>query len=237
MKIAILNYCGTVGKTTLATNLFQPRMNNSKIIAVETINMSANELHTDAEVIKINRFREIYQQILIEDNLVIDVGSSNIESFLSNMVTYENAHTEIDYYILPVTQGEKEQRETMNTVLYLIDLGIDAKKIKILFNKINVMQYDVKDTFHKIFTACSKKHIPINDQLYIYETELFDELINAKITLEKAINDTSDYKKMIKEATEQKEKLKFANMLAIKSLANNMHNHFDSLFNKIFEHA
>ncbi len=231
MKIIILNYCGTVGKTTLATHLFQPRMNNSKIIAVDSINMNASDLNTDAEVIKTNRFREIYQQILLEENLVVDVGASNIESFLSNMVQYQNSHEEVNFFIIPVTPGEKEQRESMNTALFLLEIGIGAEKIKFIFNKVTD---DIQSIFHKIFTACAKKNITINKDLFIPETELFDELINNKISLEKAISDTEDYKKLIKEATNDKDKIKYANLMAVRALSHNMHKHFDTLFNQIF---
>lgn len=231
MKIVILNYCGTVGKTTIATNLFQPRMNNAKIIAVDTINMTASDLNSEAEVIKTHRFKEIYQQILIEDNLVIDVGASNIENFLSNMVQYQNSHEEIDYFIIPVTAGEKEQRESMNTAIFLLEIGILANKIKFIFNKVND---DVEVVFHKIFSACQKKNIPINKELYIMETELFDELINSKVSLHSIINDSTDYKKMIKDAATSKEKIKYADLMAIRSLSQNIHIHFDNLFSKVF---
>ena len=38
MKIAVLNYTGTVGKTTVAAHLLAPRMNGAPIIAVESVN-------------------------------------------------------------------------------------------------------------------------------------------------------------------------------------------------------
>ena len=41
MKIAVVNYTGTVGKTTVATHLLAPRMGNALVIAVESINETA----------------------------------------------------------------------------------------------------------------------------------------------------------------------------------------------------
>ncbi len=35
MKIAVTNYCGTVGKTTIAAHLLSPRMNNAPVLAIE----------------------------------------------------------------------------------------------------------------------------------------------------------------------------------------------------------
>ena len=44
MKVAVINYCGTVGKTTIAAHLLAPRMEQARIYAVETINESAGDL-------------------------------------------------------------------------------------------------------------------------------------------------------------------------------------------------
>ena len=47
MKVAILNYTGTVGKTTIAAHLLSPRMGDAPIFAVETINETAAGLGVD----------------------------------------------------------------------------------------------------------------------------------------------------------------------------------------------
>ena len=44
MKVAILNYTGTVGKKTAAAHLLSPRMNNAPIFAIESINETAEGL-------------------------------------------------------------------------------------------------------------------------------------------------------------------------------------------------
>lgn len=230
MKLVILNYCGTVGKTTLSTHLFQPRM-QAKIIAVESINMSAADFDVDVDLIKGNRFREIYQRILVEDDLIIDVGASNIENFLANMVQYESSHEEIDYFIIPVTSGEKEQRESMNTAIFLLELGIDPSKVKFIFNKVDD---DIDALFPKIIAASAKKKININKELFIPQTELFNELIIAKTSLTKIINDDTDYKKLIKETDNPKDKAKYANLIALKSLSKSIHKHLDYVFSQLF---
>lgn len=44
MKVAVINYCGTVGKTTIAAHLLAPRMEQARIYAIETINETAGDL-------------------------------------------------------------------------------------------------------------------------------------------------------------------------------------------------
>lgn len=41
MKIALLNFSGNVGKTTIATSLLMPRLPNTPYLAIETINDGA----------------------------------------------------------------------------------------------------------------------------------------------------------------------------------------------------
>lgn len=47
MKIAVMNYSGSVGKTIISSYLLYPRMAGAKFFAIETINMSAADLGVD----------------------------------------------------------------------------------------------------------------------------------------------------------------------------------------------
>ncbi|MCA4079445.1 StdB protein, partial [Pseudomonas kurunegalensis] len=44
MKRAILNYSGSIGKTTIAAHLLYPRMPGAAFFAIESINQSALDL-------------------------------------------------------------------------------------------------------------------------------------------------------------------------------------------------
>lgn len=82
MKITILNYTGTVGKTTIAAHPpLSPRMGNAPIFAVESINETAAGLGVDVEQIKGDKFRELFRKLFALDDAIIDVGASNIEDF------------------------------------------------------------------------------------------------------------------------------------------------------------
>ncbi|MGZ8238102.1 MAG: hypothetical protein ACXWTY_09555 [Methylobacter sp.] len=111
MKVAVTNYTGTVGKTTISTHLLSPRMGGAPIIAVERINETAAGLGVAVEQIKGDKFRELYQQLVVMEDVIVDVGASNIESFLEGMVMFDETQIEFDYFIVPVTSGTKEQRK------------------------------------------------------------------------------------------------------------------------------
>ncbi|WP_222704087.1 plasmid stabilization protein [Candidatus Erwinia dacicola] len=55
MKVATLNYTGTVGKTTISSHLLSPRMGNAQEFAVESINETAAGLGMDTEKLNGNK--------------------------------------------------------------------------------------------------------------------------------------------------------------------------------------
>ncbi|OSK14533.1 hypothetical protein EAMG_05313 [Escherichia coli M056] len=127
MKVAILNYTGTVGKTTVAAHLLSPRM-NAPVFAIESINETAEGLGVDVEKMGGNKFRELFRKIMLEDDAIIDVGASNIEDFMNNMIKFDDSHDEIDYFLIPVTSGTKEQKETILMINSLSEIGIPKEK-------------------------------------------------------------------------------------------------------------
>jgi hypothetical protein len=128
MKIAIVNYTGTVGKTTIAAHLLSPRMGNAPIFAVESINETAAGLGVDVEQIKGDKFRELFRKLFALDDAIIDVGASNIEDFLDGMVKFDESHLEFDYFVIPLTSGTKEQKETISMIgTFLISLFLPKK--------------------------------------------------------------------------------------------------------------
>lgn len=133
MKIAIVNNSGNVGKSTLCQYMFVPNMPHAEVIRVESIN---NDGDSEGEKLKAHAFVKIFDKIMGGDDILVDVGSSNIEVFMEKMThEFEGSHIFIDYFLIPLTPDEKQQIDTINMIISLIDLGVDADKIKIIFNK------------------------------------------------------------------------------------------------------
>lgn len=145
MKIAIVNNSGNVGKSTLCQYMLAPVMPDAEIIRVETIN---NDGDSEGEKLKADAFVKIFDTIMGSDDVLVDVGSSNIEIFMEKMThEFEGSHIFIDYFLIPLTPDEKQQIDTVNMILSLIDLGVDNDKIKIVFNRT-----DKKKTLPEQFT-------------------------------------------------------------------------------------
>lgn len=154
MKVAVLNYTGTVGKITISAHLLSPRMNNAPIFAIESINETAEGLGVDVEKMKENKFRDLFKKIMSEDNAIIDIGASNIEEFMNNMIKFDHSHEEIDFFIVPVKAGTKEQKESISMLDSLSAIGIPPNKIRVIFNRVDS---NVIEEFPFIIGFCKKE--------------------------------------------------------------------------------
>ena len=66
MKVAVMNFSGNVGKTTVAGQLLKPRMENARIFSIESINAGADADGLEVEKMKeidkwLNQFRKIWE--------------------------------------------------------------------------------------------------------------------------------------------------------------------------------
>ena len=147
MKIAVINFSGNVGKSTIARHLVAPRLNNARVIAIESIN--SDEGIQDG-TIRGNQFGELLDVLVQLDDVVVDIGASNVEDFVKLMSQYRGSHEDFDYYIVPTVSKTKQQRDTISTIDALADLGIPAKKIRLVFNMVE-QEENVEHVFSSLF--------------------------------------------------------------------------------------
>lgn len=103
MRIAVLNYSGNVGKTTISRDLLKYRMPDHQIVTVESVNSDGKE----TLVICGDKGDDIYTEMLLNDNIILDIGSSNLESFIHSTEQEREIMNNIDLFIIPIT-GEKK---------------------------------------------------------------------------------------------------------------------------------
>lgn len=233
MKVAVLNFTGTVGKTTVAAHLLFPRMPEAQIFAVESINETADGIGLDVEKMRGDMFRELLQRIMLEDSTIIDVGASNVESFMVHLEEFEGAHEEIDFYIVPVTGGTKEQIESVRMIESLAAIGIAPSKIKVLFNRVH---RDVEIEFPIIQNFFVKtKMFSLNNKCAIYETELFDALSMRGISLQGLMADDNDYKTLLKDkSANADDRERWSDMYGLKLLCKGVNRKLDVVYEELF---
>lgn len=228
LKMAVLNNSGNVGKSTICQTLLKPRLENSEIIKVETINTDG----TTDEKISAKEFDEIIKRIDDFDCTIIDVGASNIEQFMVQMTEYQGSHDLIDYFIVPVTAQEKQQRDSIATINSLLDMGIEESRIKAIFN---LAEKDVAvEKQYSTFLAdkqCKKiagKIIPT-----VYHNNIFIILTKMGLKYDDVYNDDRDFRSLIRAAASKEEREDLSNRRTVKMLMNGFNADLDIAFESL----
>ena len=224
MKAAILNFSGNVGKSTLARHLFAPRI-GADVISVETINSDEGGTQVSA-----GQFRFIQEHLLENDNAVIDVGASNIEEFMSGLKRFRASHEDIDLFIIPVVPAVKQQKDTIGTVDALAQLGVPANKIKLVFNQMEDGK-DVEDVFGAILAyAKVEKKCKASPAAVVYTNELFEDIKRIGKSVHELVQDSTDYRAVMREAKDDDARAEARDMLLAKRLAPTVHENLDACF-------
>jgi MinD-like ATPase involved in chromosome partitioning or flagellar assembly len=235
MRALVLNYTGTVGKTTVASHLLLPRIPGAKLISVETINENAEQLGIDTLKLSGERFREIYSEVLFEEDVIVDVGASNIESFLEGLAKYSDSHSDFDFFIIPVTNGTKEQKETISMLMILQNYGVEAKKIKLIFNRV---ESSVEEEFEIMVKFLEKNpQVQFNPGCAILENELFDILAINKQGIADILSDETDFRLKIQSldrTADRKEIRKLISAHTTRSLARTVVENLDEVYASLF---
>jgi hypothetical protein len=215
MKIAVINFSGNVGKTTVARHLLAPRMNNAQVIAVESINSDGGV----EEAVRGKQLGELLEAMGLMDDAVVDVGASNVEDFVNLMKQYRGSHEDFDFYIVPTVSKSKQQRDTISTIEALSELGIPAKKIRVVFNMVELNEVPSR-VFSGIFEyATAEKRFTLKPEAVIHMNDIYGKLKNSEQTIADILNDPTDLKEQLKAAKDSEEKLRISRLIGIKRLA------------------
>lgn len=232
MKIAVINFSGNVGKTTLAQQLLLPRMPNADLITVESINNSAEPGNY---AIKGKQFGQLQEYLMTIDDAVIDIGASNVEDFVKLMHQYHGSHEDFDFFLVPTVKEIKQQKDTLGTIQALAILGIPAKKIRMVFNRVEIGD-DVNSDFAPLIAfAEEEKLFTLKTGAVIHQNEIFEKIRTGKTSIAEVLADETDYKAIIKTATDPEEKMRAVQMVSIKRLAQGVQGELDAVFKLLFK--
>ncbi|SAL60199.1 StbB family protein [Caballeronia humi] len=236
MKVAIINFSGNVGKTTLARQLLAPRMKAPEF-AVETINAGASD-ETDGDVgrLKGKEFGSLQEDLMQLDSAIVDIGASNVEEFVRLMGQFDGSHEEFDYYLVPVVSEKKQQADTVNTIQTLARLGVPAKKIRVVFNKVDTDDAgDLARLFEPVFGYHdAHKGFTLRPDAVLFSNEIFERLRPLKKTVSEVVADETDYRTMLREAKDEDTKAHAVSMISAQRLARSAHKNLDEVYRTVF---
>lgn len=193
----VLNYTGNVGKSTITQHLLLPRLENSDIISFETIN--TNNYSDDVEQLTGDEFGGLIRELGTYQNVIIDVGSSNMESFMEKMASYKNSCQKFDLFVIPCIGKEKQVADTINTIVSLNQMGVENHKIIPIFNEVR-RNDRIEKTFSDLFDYHELKNsFNLKMDAVISHNEIYGYVKDTGKTISELANDETDYTALIAE--------------------------------------
>lgn len=226
MKIAVINFSGNVGKTTIAKHLLQPRLSESEVVAIESINADGGQ----PQALRGRQFGELQEYLQIADNVIVDIGASNVEDLLAAMKRFRGSHQDFDYFVVPTVSALKQQQDTIATLVELGQMGVAADKVRIVFNMVDPAD-DFPRTFDPILAFVAEHPVAqIEPACRLGINEVYSRIRASGESLASLVNDPSDYKALIAAAANQPEKIALARRLATRRLAKGVLSELDACY-------
>jgi hypothetical protein len=226
MKLAVINFSGNVGKTTVARHLLASRIPGCQVVAVESINAD------DAPSITIRgrQFVQLQEFLQSVDNVLIDIGASNVEDFLKLMRRYRDSHEDFDGFIVPTVPARKQQQDTAATLADLARIGVSPNRLRLVFNQVED-DNPIEDTFNTLLAYCASSGV-VRPRMaaFLSFNEVYALVRGTGQSLAELAADCTDYKVAIGRACTQSDKLALAQRLAIQRLARGVIPELDACF-------
>ena len=232
LSVAVLNFSGNVGKTTIARHVLAPRIPGAEVISVESINADGDE----TMAMQGRNFAHLQEYLQTGESVVVDIGASNIEVFLKMMEKFDRSQEDFDYFVVPTTPVQKQQKDTIATLLELSKHGISADRIKVIFNLVESPESVAQD-FSLILSFLEQEKIAMADPACMVTTnEVFQLARNEDggvAQIKVLAEDATDFKRQIADTADSDEKVRLARRLATVRLARGMLPRLDACFSAL----
>jgi hypothetical protein len=231
MKVAVINFSGNVGKSTIARHLLVPRIEGAELVVVETLNADDRD---GAQALRGRQFGELQEYLQTVDNVVVDIGASNVEELLALMRKYQGSHEDFDCFVVPTVPALKQQRDTIATLAELSNLGVAPERMKLIFNMVEdgIEVADAFDTLLAFIQQSPVAQVDVRCRLGL--NEIYARLRLARATSARELtaiaSDETDYKALIATANDMSDKLSLAQALATRRLARGLIPELDACF-------
>jgi hypothetical protein len=226
MKIAVINFSGNVGKSTIARHLLLPRLPGAELIAIESLNADEGQ----GPALRGRQFGELQEYLQTVASVVVDIGASNVEDLMGQMQRYRGSHEDFDSFVVPTVPTLKQQMDTIATLVELNRIGVPAARLKLVFNMVED-GVTVSQAFDPLLTFLKQHAIArTNHKSCLGANEIYARIKGTKTDLATLANDSTDYKALIVQAKSTTEKLALAQKLATRHLASGVVPELDACF-------
>ena len=228
-KVAVINFSGNVGKSSIARYLLAPRM-QCEVVSVESINDSGRTTKTKA-TIRGKEVTELREHLLLSSGLVVDIGASNVEDFIDSLSEYDDGMDEFEYFVIPTVSAIKQQEDTVATIHQLSMLDVPPGKIIVVFNQFDKKAGDLKKQFKVIFDALGNSAIcQLNENFVVPKHGFFEAFQREERSFDEVISDDEDYRSLIGKTDDKKKQVEYVRKLGMKSLAMGINTELDHVY-------
>ena len=215
MKIAVINFSGNVGKSTVARHLLLPRIPGAELIAIESLNTDEGQ----GQALRGRQFGELQEYLQTVSSVVVDIGASNVEELMGQMQRYRGSHEDFAAFVVPTVPALKQQMDTIATLIELSRLGVPTSRLKVVFNMLE-SGITVTQAFDPLLAFLKQQPIArANPWCCLGANEIYARLKGTKTDLATLANDPTDYKALIAQAKDTTDKVALAQKLATRRLA------------------
>lgn len=226
MKIAVINFSGNVGKSTVARHLLLPRIPGAELIAIESLNADEGQ----GQALRGRQYGELQEYLQTVSSVVVDIGASNVEELLGQMQRYRGSHEDFDGFVVPTVSALKQQQDTIATLIELSRIGVPASHLKLTFNMVDD-GVTVAQAFAPLLAFIKQQPIArANPNCRLGANEIYARIKGTKADLATLANDPTDYKVLIVQARDTAEKRALAQKLATRRLASGVVPELDACF-------
>jgi len=226
MKIAVINFSGNVGKSTISRHLLLPRIAGAELISVESLNADENQGHA----LRGRQFGELQEYMQTVDNLVVDIGASNVEDLMALMRRYQGSHEDFDFFVVPTVPELKQQEDTMATLGELSRSGVPPSRLKLVFNRVDE-GIEVAQAFEHLLAFLERCPVAnASTHCRLGTNEVYSRIKGNGVDLAALASDDTDYKALITQAKTTDAKLALAQKLATRRLARGVVPELDACF-------
>lgn len=230
MKVVILSGSGNVGKTVVAEHLLAPRLKNASLIRFGSL----RDQTLSGQWQCLDEVSAVFGGLLEHERCIVDVAGDAMPRLLAGIHRFTSIHASIDHFVIPVTSSSKVQIETTALLERLAHVGVDTGRVRVLFNRVDS---NVEDEFGGLIEHVNTHNLAvINQEAAIFENELFDILAEEKLTIQRVMDDETDYKTLLREqrGADTEIRADLMNRYAIKCLTKHVKPDLDDCYAALF---
>jgi hypothetical protein len=210
----------------VARHLLAARIPGCQVVSVESINADDGQSVT----IRGRQFAQLQEFLQSVDNVVIDIGASNVEELLKLMRRYRDSQEDFDGFVVPTVPARKQQQDTAATLAELARIGVPPARLRLVFNQVDD-DSPLERTFDTLLAYCASSGVALpRPAAFLSYNEVYALVRGSGQSLAELAADRTDYRAAITHAGSQSDRLALAQRLATQRLARGVLPELDACF-------